>query len=546
MSEDNKHRLTRRHLTAAALAAAATGLVGLPGRAAATPLAGPLATAPHPAGAAASGAPFVVPALREWAGGEGEFRLSGAGRITVPAGSDRLLRLARKVTAEIAELTGVRLRTPGFSDSAPHDGEIHIRVDSADSHPAGGERYRTEGSRIVVGPAHVIITAPAYAGAFYATRSLLQILVGEGRRALPAGTAVDWPGYARRGFMLDVGRRWFEPSFVRDYVRYMSWFKYNTFQIHLNDNEITAPDGDWSKAYSAFRLASDAPELAGLAAEDGVYTRPMWDELEDVAADHCVQVIPEIDAPAHARAFIEFKPELGLHGGNSDHLDLTKPGTTEFMKSLYDEFVPWFRSPIVHFGADEYPKEYAEQYRTYFNTIAAHLRSLGARPMAWGSMKWMTGTAEGYDRDVLLNMWSEDWYTPTMALEDGYHYVNTDDTNLYIVPLADYYHGRTGLDGAWLYQNWEPNVSRTERVEPMAPGLEGAMSAVWNDLVHADYDGEVVHGLVEPTFGLLAQKMWRGVQPGQTYEEFMAGVRRLGVGPGAEHLTSTLDSPPPR
>ncbi|MET8472977.1 family 20 glycosylhydrolase [Streptomyces sp. NPDC006422] len=538
MSEDDRRRLTRRHFTVATAAAAAAGLIGSPARAAATPH----TTAPYAARRDTSGAPFVVPALREWVGAEGEFRLRPDCRITVPRGDGRLIRLAHKVTGEMAELTGVHLRPPRVGDGA-RDGEIHIRIDPTDSHPTGGERYRTEGSRIAVTPRHIHITAPAHTGAFHATRSLLQILVGEGRRAIPAGTAVDWPAYARRGFVLDVGRRWFEPSFVRDYVRYLSWFKYNTFQIHLNDNEISPPDGDWSKAYSAFRLASDHPGFTGLAATDGAFTRRMWNELEDVAADHCVQLIPEIDAPAHARAFIEFKPELGLDGGSSDHLDLTKPGTTEFMKSVFDEFVPWFRSPIVHFGADEYPKEHARQYRDYFNAIAAHLHSLGKQPMAWGSMKWMTGTAEGYVRDVLLSMWSEDWYTPAMALEDGYHYVNTDDSNLYIVPLADYYHGKTGLDGPWLFENWEPHVSRTQRVEPMAPGLDGAMSAVWNDLVHADYGSEDVHRLVEPTFGLLAQKMWRGIEPGQTYEEFMDGVSRLGVGPGTEHLTSTLGNP---
>ncbi|HEY1180155.1 MAG TPA: family 20 glycosylhydrolase, partial [Phytomonospora sp.] len=361
-----------------------------------------------------------------------------------------------------------------------------------------------------------------------------------GSATVPRSLAVDWPNTEIRGFMLDVGRRWFGHAFLRDYVRHMSWFKLNTFQIHLNDNEISPPGGDWSKAYSAFRLASDDPRYAGLAAEDGAFTRADWDRLEDVAADSFVTLVPEIDAPAHARSFIAFDPSLGLDGGNSDHLDLSKPATTAFMKGIYDEFAPWFRGPALHIGADEYPREYEPRYRAYVNDIAAHVRGLGKEVRAWGSLSVMAGGAGGYDRDMTMHSWNNGWYGPRSAVADGYPVVNTNDSLLYIVPFADYYHGR-GLDGRWLFDNWEPHVfPGGQSLAPGEPLRRGAMSAVWNDLVHADYDGADVHGLVEPTFGLLAQKMWRGKESGQSYEDFMADVAALGVGPGMETLTSTL------
>ncbi|MEU5092654.1 hypothetical protein [Streptomyces sp. NPDC021356] len=113
-----------------------TGLIGLPGWAAAVSL----AAAPRTARRGASGAPFVVPELHEWAGTEGELRIRQDSRITVPRGGGRLLPLARKVTGEMAELTGVRIRPPRVGDGRPYDSEIHIRIDPADSHPADGER----------------------------------------------------------------------------------------------------------------------------------------------------------------------------------------------------------------------------------------------------------------------------------------------------------------------------------------------------------------------------------------------------------------------
>ncbi|UJP08787.1 family 20 glycosylhydrolase [Microbacterium sp. KUDC0406] len=158
----------------------------------------------------------------------------------------------------------------------------------------------------------------------------------------------------------------------------MSWYKLNNFQIHLNDNQIGRPATGWQDGYAGFRLRSDDPEYAGLASADGAYDRADWQSFEDVAAAHAVQIVPEIDVPAHSLAFIQWKPELGLDGGDSDHLDLTEPGTTETIKGVFDEFAPWFQGPEVHFGADEYPRQYATQYRDFFNAMAEHVRSLGS------------------------------------------------------------------------------------------------------------------------------------------------------------------------
>lgn len=497
--------------------------------------------APPPAATAAptNPAPPVVPALQQWTGGTGRLILRADLRVTVrPADAVALRGVAEQLRDDLREITG--WTAPIAVDANPGRRDIALRVDpTAEVGPtavAAKEGYRLDTTY------GVRITSRTSTGAFWATRSLLQMLVREspGEASVPIGSAVDWPNYAVRGFMLDVGRRWFDQKYIRDYVRYMSWFKLNTFQIHLNDNEISAPGGDWSKAQSAFRLASDNPRFAGLAAKDGSFSRADWDRLESVAADHHVAIVPEIDAPAHARAFIEFDPSLGLNGGNSDHLDLTKPATTEFMKEVFDEFTPWFKGPAVHVGADEYPRQYEPEYRKYFNDITAHVRSLGKTASAWGSFSVMAGSANGYDRDVTINSWNNGWYGPKAAVADGYPLINTNDSLLYIVPFANYYHGR-GLDGRWLFDNWQPHVfAGGQTVSPDEPLLRGAMSAVWNDLVHAEYDELDVHGLVEPTFGVLAQKMWRGVEAGLSHESFMKRVAAIGVGPGPEMIATTL------
>ncbi|TGB09772.1 family 20 glycosylhydrolase, partial [Streptomyces sp. MZ04] len=537
--------LSRRSLiaaTAVAGAAVAGAAVALP-----LPSAHAVGAEASPAGGANRGnaRPAVIPALQEWDGGDGVHRLASESRVVVPVqDAGQLLVLARQLTLDIADVTGLKLAAPRtVSRSRAADGEILLRLDAGARHADGGELYAREGYELAVTGDAVTITAPAYRGVYYGTRSLLQILLHDEQRSrVPVGTAQDWPNYRLRGFMLDVGRRFFTPGFVRDYLRVMGWFKLNDLQLHLNDNEIKAPGGDWSKAYDAFRLRSDSPEWEGLAAPDGSYSRADWDSFEDTAALHAVQLTPEIDAPAHSRSFVRFRPSLGLDGGNSDHLDLAKPETTDFMKKVFGEFVPWFRSPEVHYGADEYTGPEA-QYRAYFNDMAEHLRTLGKHPRAWGSLTEMAGSAEGYDRDVTIHSWNNGWYGPQAAKADGYEIVNTNDGLLYVVPFADYYHGH-GLDGRYLYDSWEPHVfPGSESLPPGDPQLRGAMSAVWNDLVHATYTQQDVHGLVEKTYGTLAQKMWSGGGQGLAYGEFTALLRRGAQGPGLSTVTPTLAEP---
>lgn len=500
-------------------------------------------TAPDTAGQAVNPRPVVAPALQEWTGGTGAFRLTASARVVVaPADAAHLLALAQQLTQDIADVTGIRTAAARATDSAQR-GDIVLRLDPGARHATGGERYRQEGYAIEAGEDRVTISAPAYSGVYYGTRSLLQILLRDEERAsVPAGTAQDWPDYALRGFMLDVGRRFFTPGFIRDYLRVMGWFKLNDLQLHLNDNEIRPPGGDWSKAYDAFRLRSDDPAFEGLAAPDGSYSRADWDSFEDTAALHAVQLTPEIDAPAHARSFVRIRPDIGLGGANSDHLDLGNPDTMTFMKGVFDEFTPWFRSPEVHYGADEYTGP-ESHYRAYFNGMSAHLRSLGKHPRAWGSLTEMTGDTSAYDRDVTIHSWNNGWYGPRAATADGYDIVNTNDALLYIVPFATYYHPR-GLDGRYLYDTWAPHVfPGQESLTPGHPQVRGAMSAVWNDLVHATYTQQDVHGLVEKTFGILGQKMWSGDAAGVPYTAFTAQLRQGALGPGLTTVTPTLAEP---
>ncbi|MFE3454866.1 family 20 glycosylhydrolase [Nonomuraea sp. NPDC059194] len=372
----------------------------------------------------------IVPAPQQWQGTTGTFTLPDTVRVAADEASNSV---ADTLGAELVEITGISASRS--DDSVGSDATVVLSVDAGDpAFRALSDACRAEAYLIRIDD-RIELVGASRRGLLWATRSLLQLLTaGE---ELPRGTVVDWPDYPVRGFLLDVGRRFAHPAFVRDLIRMMSWFKLNMFVVHLNDNEITKDTGrPWGEAQHGFRLRSENPRYAPLASPDGAYTRADWESFEELARRHGSDLVPEIDAPAHARAFIVADPSLGLNDGESDLLDLANPAATEFMRDLVDEFVTWFSGPYFHFGADEYDEQHTELYRDYFNTMAQHVRAKGKVPMAWGSLTKMERGAPptAYDRDVMICCWNNDWYHPGEAIDHGYRIVNCSDDWLYTVP----------------------------------------------------------------------------------------------------------------
>ena len=100
---------------------------------------------------------------------------------------------------------------------------------------------------------------PNIKGAFWGTRTILQILEKDAKHcSLAKGISRDYPKYEVRGFLLDVGRKYFKIDFLRDYVKMMSYYKMGDFQLHLSDNAFVKHfNNDWDRTYSGFRLENE-------------------------------------------------------------------------------------------------------------------------------------------------------------------------------------------------------------------------------------------------------------------------------------------------
>ncbi|CAJ1342889.1 unnamed protein product, partial [Effrenium voratum] len=68
-------------------------------------------------------------------------------------------------------------------------------------------------------------------------RQLLGLARLEGWAVVPAQVVRDAPRFRHRGLMLDVGRHFFEVSFIKRLLDWMFLYKLNVFHWHLTDDE---------------------------------------------------------------------------------------------------------------------------------------------------------------------------------------------------------------------------------------------------------------------------------------------------------------------
>ncbi len=464
--------------------------------------------------------PRVIPTIREWHGGSGYLTIQLGARVCLEKPSARTLKpVAEVIVEDLKEIAG--FEAPIVVDE-PKAGDICLKIDDS------LDRIGSEGYRLNVDE-HATILARTATGTFYGTRTLLQMLVLDPRRRIIAkGEIVDWPNYPVRGFMLDVGRKFFPAKYLNQYVKFMGWYKMNDFQLHLNDNPGIGRD--WKTSYSGFRLQSK--KFPGLTSKDGSYSRSQIQWLQKLAAKHGVNITPELDAPAHALALTQFRPELTSEKLPKDHLDLTNPQSIEFVKQIWDEFIPWFTSPHVHIGADEYAsdKDSHKYYKQYINEVCAFIKSRGKTVRMWGGLR-TGGGPEGVDRDIVVNLWYPGYHDPIDAVNEGYKIINTHDGYLYIVPFAGYYYH--WLNTEYLYGNWKPTVfSDDKRFNDDDPNVLGGMFCVWNDRACYPFVFEDVHELVQPAMPTLAEKLWSGQPVDRDYKTFASDFKVLGDGPG--------------
>ena len=479
-------------------------------------------------------APVTLPSLQEWKGASGKFTLSEESRICVE--DDTLMQAALITQADISDLFGMEIEV---TKDAARAGDIVLTTEGAD--PTISEQ-----GYILDIQDQVTVRASAYQGVFFGTRSVLQALLYSGDETIAKGVARDYPKYGIRKFTLDVARKYMPMSYLKDLVRYASWYKMSDIQIHLNDTSYND--------HSRFRLESD---IEGLTAEDGYYTKDEYRDFQYYAQDYGIRIISEFDTPAHSQVFIDnVDPSLGF---DKTHLDIRldsedKDKVYQFIADLYDEYLggddPVFVTDMFNVGLDEYNSNYKEDMTQYTKYVMELVHDrYGKTPMAWASMGCLDSTQTTLPDYPVMDAWANYAINLKSLFAQGYHLVNATNKYGYVVPG-----GNNGYPDFPKEEEIYYNMSAGKFIDKNNAGvtvaeghpqIAGGSATLWND--RGIFNGISVYDVFARTKSIIplyAQAYWYGQDEDLSYEEFKAEQEILGDGPQVEssHRIESADS----
>lgn len=477
-------------------------------------------------------APTCIPPVKQYTPLPGTFTLDDSTSIVVePSQLKACGSTARLLAHSLFVCCGIH---PAITTSAPRSGYIVLRLNPR-GHSAITEGYRLEVRRTVT------ITSTTTHGLFNGTRTLVQYL--HRGRSIPDGITKDWPDYPFRGLMIDVARKYFTIRWLKDEIRNMANVKMDELHLHLTDDE-------------GFRIQSTShPELNSFTSP--VYTHNQIAELVQYGRRYHVEIIPEIDFPAHCGAILKVHPEFRLVSPTGttleNDMDITKPGAISLVKDLLHEYLTLFLGKYWHCGGDEYlhRSQYAhfpqlgkwaichlpkgarptDTFISFINEEDAIVRGTGKTMRAWADTYEFQGSNRDpvtLNNDICQELWNG-YDNPSQIIHFGFKVSNAsypllyynvgDGTNLSkeqaenIIsqwnPRQFYQH-----DGTWL------NIAPS-------PSMQGACYHVWADDAKSETEQTIAQNIQMPLCAM-ALKCWDSDMPSPSIAKFETEVRALG------------------
>ncbi|MGL4225093.1 MAG: family 20 glycosylhydrolase [Vibrio sp.] len=178
-----------------------------------------------------------------------------------------------------------------------------------------GDLAKSGAYRLAITDKQIKVTAFDQAGAFYAMQSLLGLVDMANASQLPKVEIVDAPRFAYRGVMVDVARNFHSKQAILATLEQMAAYKMNKLHLHLTDDEgwrLEIPglpeltDIGAQRCFDLSETECVLPQLGSGPTSDnfgsGYFTKQDYVEILQYAKARHIEVIPEIDMPAHARA----------------------------------------------------------------------------------------------------------------------------------------------------------------------------------------------------------------------------------------------------
>jgi hexosaminidase len=500
--------------------------------------------------------PSVIPEIQEWFS-ESDQKVSVDTLTEVTYSDDSLKAIVDEFVSDYKDFTGKELKAGKSSEGKAN--AFNFKKAAPD------ELLGDEGYTMDIKSDRIDVQSVSVTGNMYGMQTILQMYKGS-EGGFSIGTMRDYPRYETRGFLLDVARKPVSLEMMKEITRTMRYYKMNDFQAHLSDNYIWL--GEYGKngtennafnAYEAFRLESGLTNEAGESptAKDYSITKEQFKKF--IADERAVgmNIVPEIDVPAHALSFTKIWPELKvsnkLHNNNPliDHFDLTNDAAVTKIKEIFDDYTkgtnPTFDADtVVHIGADEFMAD-AKSYREFVNEIIPYVDKTNTVRMWGGLTQIKDNLPTEINKDAIdgvqINLWSKDWADGIDMYNMGYDLINTIDDHGYLVPDGSLTRKNAYgdlLDIGRIFKDFKVNNVRTKNgaykaVPSGDDQMLGAAFALWSDNIDRKASGLSESDLYWRFFDAMpfyAEKTWAATgQEKGTSAKLTALAEKMGTGP---------------
>lgn len=450
---------------------------------------------------------------------------------------------------QVRQFTGLLTRAGGFTPRIKVDsrkGDVCLVTDAT---------LKSEAYKLEITAKKITIRASDLQGFYYGLQSIRQLLPSaiESEQVtenvdwtVPALTITDQPRFGYRGLLVDVARFFSPKENLLRIIDCMAMLKLNKLHLHLVD------DNGWRIEIKKYPLLTEIgscrvdrpgktfperrnPRQGEPTVEKGFYTQDEIREIVRYAQERHIEVIPEIEMPAHSNAALAAYPLLscpvvdkfigvlpGLGGNHADVIFCSgNDSVFTFLQDILDEVLELFPSKYIHLGGDEARKthweecplcqarmkaeklENTEELQGYFMArVARYVQNKGREVIGWDELT----NARIPEGSIILG-WQGYGQAALKAAELGHRFIMTPARILYLIryqgpqwfePIT--YFGNNTLKDVYDYEpvqkDWTPQAASL---------LMGVQACMWTEFCNSPAD---VDYLLFPRLSALAEVAW--------------------------------------
>lgn len=421
-----------------------------------------------------------------------------------------------------------------------------------------------EGYTLEINKTEIKITGASSAGIFNGIQSLRQIINNSApennNRKIKCVFIQDKPVLDWRGFMLDVSRHFFPKEFIIRLIDILALHKLNKLHLHLVDDQgwrieikkypLLTEVGAWRVDREHLDWNERPLQKEGeKATYGGFYSQQDIKEIIKYAQERNIEVIPEIEMPAHTVSSLAAYPELSCTGNkitvlpgsywpNRDLYCAGKETTFSFLEDVLQEVAGLFPSKYIHIGGDE--ADYSQwekcpdcqkkmkelnlnqvsELQSYFiERINKYIKKFNKQLIGWDEV-----FERGISKDVTVMTW-RDIKFGTDAAKAGYKVLMSPTSNLYF----DYYQGDMDTEpqaiGGYtpLSKVYDFNPLPDELNDQQKKNIIGIQANLWTEFIGTTNKAEY---MILPRLAALSEVAWSN-KNNKNYNDFINRLQGL-------------------